>query len=102
MYYEKVKTLLLHLIEEINGFPETEYKIEPTLDEILVGEQSALDSLGFVQFIIFIEQKIEEEFGVQISIVDEKAFAQKNNPFKTVGSLLEFIVSRLEDVNNRY
>lgn len=54
-----------------------------------------LDSLGLVTFLVNLEQKLVDETGVQITIADDKAFSEKNSPFRTVSSLSDYILSLL-------
>ena len=61
----------------------------------IFGEGSSLDSLGLVTLLVSIEQKIEDEMGVNITIADEKAMSLKNSPFRTIGTLKQFLLDRL-------
>jgi acyl carrier protein len=40
---------------------------------------------------LIIEQNIEDEFDVSITIADEKAMSQKRSPFRTIGTLADYI-----------
>ena len=51
---------------------------------------------GLVTFLVNLEQKISDEFDLQITIADEKAFSIKNSPFKNIGSLTDYIKSMLD------
>ena len=66
----------------------------------LFGGESELDSLGFVTFIVSLEQNIEDKLGIAITIADEKAMSLKNSPFRTIGSLDKFINDKISDVSN--
>ena len=61
------------------------------------GPGSALDSLGLVTLILFIEEMIETEMGVAITMVSEKAMSARRSPFATIGSLVEFTASLIEE-----
>lgn len=54
-----------------------------------------MDSLGLVTLLVSIEQKIEDEMGINITIADEKAMSLKNSPFRTIGTLKQFLSDRL-------
>src|SRR5438128_2039386 len=56
-----------------------------------------LDSMGLVQFIVLVEELLEDETGVQIRLVTDKAMSRRTNPFETLGSLAEFIEERLDE-----
>ena len=66
-------------------------------DTPIFGAKSNIDSLGLVTLLINIEQKIEDEMNVNITIADERAMSQKNSPFKTIKSLTNFITDKLKN-----
>jgi acyl carrier protein len=57
----------------------------------LIGSGSLLDSLGLVNLIVDLEQRLENEHGISITLADERAMSQKHSPFRTVGSLADYI-----------
>lgn len=67
---------------------------------ILIGQGSLLDSLSLVRVIINVEQRLNDDFGVTISIADERAMSQKNSPFRTIGTLAQYISKLLEEVKD--
>jgi len=71
--------------------------LDKSIDADLFGGKGKLDSLGLVSFVVATEQEIEEEFGVPISIADERAMSQKNSPFKTLGTFADYISLLLEE-----
>lgn len=56
----------------------------------LFGSEGALDSLGLVSLIVGVEQALQDELGVTVSLADEKALSQRHSPYRTVGSLAEY------------
>lgn len=94
----KIVEIISDSIEDINesGNDITFNGIETEL----MGGKSALDSLGLVSLIIQIEQKIEDEYNVNIIIADEKAMSLRNSPFRTVSTLANYIEKLIEDVDN--
>lgn len=65
----------------------------PTIDEhtSLIGKQAAVDSLALVTLIVDLEERIEEEFGLILSLTDDRAMSQKSSPFRTVAALVAYI-----------
>lgn len=61
-----------------------------TPDTLLFGRNGILDSIGLVTFVIAVEQEIEEQFGSTVTLTDEKAFSQKNSPFRTIDALAAY------------
>ena len=93
---EKVIGLIFNVVDEINQQLSKNNQLKKSTETILFGKSGILDSLGLVNFIVSTEQKIEEEFGTTISLTDEKAMSQKNSPFKSIGTLADYIISILK------
>jgi acyl carrier protein len=62
-------------------------------ETVLVGNDAVLDSLGVVQLIVEVEQRVEETHGVSVTLANDKAMSQRNSPFRTVGVLAEHVVA---------
>ena len=94
---KKIYTIVCDAIDEINeNYPDNS-KINKESKTILFGGGSSLDSLGLVNLIVAIEQNIEDELDVNISIANEKAMSQKSSPFKTIESLVEYIFKLIKE-----
>ncbi len=52
-------------------------KKDISIDAILFGKSGKLDSLGLVNLIITIEQKIEEKLGTTTTVAHERAMSKK-------------------------
>jgi acyl carrier protein len=63
----------------------------------LYGRDSVLDSLQFVSFVVTVEREMEDAFGVQIVLVSDRAMSQRHSPFRTVGTLAEYILQLLTE-----
>ena len=94
---EKIIQVIYTTIDEINQQFDTEEKIDKNINTILFGENGKLDSLGLINLITGVEQNIEDEFDVSITLADERAMSQENTPFKDVGSLAEYIGTLLDE-----
>ncbi len=57
----------------------------------LIGRDSVLDSMGLVNLIVEIEQRLEDEFDISLVLADDRAMSQKNSPFRSVQSLSDYI-----------
>jgi len=64
-----------------------------TDDTVLVGSDAVLDSLGVVSLIVEIEQRVEGEHSVSVTLANDKAMSQRNSPFRTVGVLSDHVVA---------
>ena len=81
----------MNSIEEINRQLENEHQLEKSTNTVLFGENGKLDSLGLINLVVAVEQNIEDEFDVTITLADERAMSQETSPFRTVGTLTDYI-----------
>lgn len=56
----------------------------------LFGDSGILDSLALVALVVAVEQAIEDELAVSISLADEKALSQQRSPYRTIGALADY------------
>jgi acyl carrier protein len=93
---DDVLRILYATIDEFNESTPPARQLAKMPETNLFGASGALDSLGLVNFIVLLEQRIGEECGVAITLADEKALSRKNSPFLTVDSLSEYIIEQLK------
>ena len=93
---QKITNLVFSVIDEINKESSKEEQIIKALDSVIYGSHGELDSLGLVNFVVAVEQKIEDVFGKSINLADDKAMSQKNSPFQTVETFVNYIYDVLE------
>ena len=94
---EKLTQLIFDAIEEINTQLSEEQRLEKTLTTALYGDKGKLDSLGLVNFIVAVEQKLHDEFGFPVTLATERALSQQHSPFRTVHSLTNYITELLQE-----
>ncbi len=97
MNSEKIQQVVFGAIDEINLQLPEDKRIDKSADSSLFGKVGRLDSLGLVNLIVATEEKIEKEFGVQLTLTDQEMMTNENSPFQTVGSLLKHISNLLEN-----
>lgn len=66
---------------------------------VLVGDNAILDSLGIVSLIVEVEQRLEQEHNLVVTLASDKAMSQRNSPFRTVGVLADYICTLAEETN---
>ena len=91
---ETLKPLIFAAIDEVNMMLSEERKLVKSDDTVLLGDSGTLDSLGLINLIVAVEQKIEERLGIAVSLVDEGAVST-DEPLFTVGMLAARISSLL-------
>lgn len=93
---EKIVQAVMEAIDELNGQLPKGEKIEKSTDTALFGNHGNLDSLGLVSLVTTVEQKIEENFGMTVTILEKMEDLENENPFETVKSLSDYVASILE------
>src|SRR5450432_289096 len=68
-----------------------------TEETVLVGKDAVLDSLGVVSLIVEVEQRLETEHSVSVTLANDKAMSQRNSPFRTVGVLTDHVVAMVAE-----
>lgn len=85
--------IILSSLEEVFAQGGTTPPDKLTDDTVLVGNDAVLDSLGVVQLIVEVEQRVEQAHGISVTLANDKAMSQRNSPFRTVGVLAEHVVA---------
>ena len=94
------KSLAGNLIDKFNEESTDEIQLIKSSHTVLFGQGSKLDSMGLINLIVAVEQSVEDEFDITITLADERAMSQENSPFRTVGSLADYIELLLEEKLN--
>jgi acyl carrier protein len=84
-------------VDDLNEILGADERLEKSPDVALIGTEAKLDSLGLVNLIVLVEEKVQQRFGVGITLVDERAMSQSKSPFRTLGSLTEFVEEQMAD-----
>lgn len=63
----------------------------------LLGKHATLDSLGLVTLIVELEQHIEEQYELTLTLADDRAMSQQRSPFRTVGALTDYVASLIAE-----
>jgi acyl carrier protein len=92
---EDLVLLIVRALRELGG-QHAELSESLSRDTPLFGRQGILDSLGLVSLVVAVEQAIEDECGMSVSLADDKAMSQQHSPYRTVGSLAEYASRLLE------
>jgi len=60
---------------------------------VIVGPAAVIDSIGVVSLIVDIEQRLEMEHQVSVTLANDRAMSQKNSPFRTPAVLADHILA---------
>ena len=84
-------------VVEIEGITKT---TDISVDARLYGSKGFLDSLGLVNLVVELEERIEEEYGVLLAIADERAMSRRRSPFLTVNTLTDYLKELLAEASD--
>ena len=84
-------------VDDLNEILDGDERLGKSPEVALIGTDAKLDSLGLVNLIVLVEEKVQQQFGVGITLVDERAMSQSRSPFRTLGSLAEFVEEQLHE-----
>lgn len=97
---DSLVALILQSIREACQQLDLQQLVELTAETVLFGPGGELDSLGLVNLIVLLEEKISDEFGVEIVLTDERAMSEKHSPFRTVQALGDYVLRLLDEKRN--
>lgn len=94
---ERVLAAVHRAVTEVNQHLSDENKISQFVDTQLVGDSGHLDSLRLISLLVAIEQEIEKEFNLEISLTDDEGlFSETNGPLHTIETLVHHISQRVQ------
>ncbi|MEM3101457.1 MAG: hypothetical protein QXT99_08915 [Candidatus Nitrosotenuis sp.] len=97
---EKVIQSIFEAIDEINEQLPRDKRLGKSINTALFGNDGNLDSLGLISLITSLEQKIEENLGITVTILEKMEDIEDKNPFETVKSLTDYLSFFLENKSN--
>jgi len=92
---DKLRPLLLESIRDYAA--QTGLPINTSEDMRLLGRDALVDSLGLVTILASFEADINDTFGTEIVLADERAMSMERSPFRTVSSLVDYACALLDE-----
>lgn len=87
----QVELVVFSAIESVNQELNPAQALRASEAQQLFGSETSISSLTLVTLVIRIEQILAEVYGMQVVLADERALSRSQSPFRTVGSLIEYI-----------
>jgi acyl carrier protein len=94
---EKVLNCIYVALDEANEDLLDTLPLEKSLDTRLQAEAGGLDSLALINFLIAVEEGIEQDLGTTILLSDERALLAEPSPLESVRTLAAYIETRLRE-----
>jgi acyl carrier protein len=89
--------VVVHCLKETLAQSDGPAPAEITEETVIVGKDAVVDSAGVVSLIVDIEQRLEMEHDVLVTLANDKAMSQKNSPFRTAGVLADHICATIKE-----
>ncbi len=89
---DRIIQKIYEALEEVNFQIAEDKIIAKSGDSPLFGENGKLDSLGLVHLLVSIEERIQDEFKLSLTLADERALSMGNSPFRTIDTLADYIL----------
>jgi len=89
-----IQQAIYDAIDRINETQDSDRTIEKSPDTVLAGEDGKLDSLGFVNLAVTLEQTIQQSMGRSVSVFDLVGGVPQGS--LTVASLVEMLAKQLQ------
>jgi len=96
---DRALKVIFSAFDLLNSDKDSSGKLVKSEETTLFGHGAGLDSFELVGLILSIEGKIAEEFGVIVTLADEKAMSQKSSPFRNVATMANYVVQLIEESN---
>jgi len=90
-HLDGVLRLIYESIAGLNVQLPEEQRIRKSLSTVLFGAGGTLDSLGLANFIVILEQKLEESYGFRVDLTEDDPFSPTTGHFRTVQSLATYV-----------
>jgi len=94
---DKIFTIIKEALTELNEELDYDSLKNVSEDTGIFGGEDGIDSLALVTLVTDVEGAIFDDLDKTISLADEKAMSMRNSPYRSVGALLEFALSKLEE-----
>ena len=90
---EEIIKVIYMALDEVNQQLPKEKRLAKSTETEIFGSGQGLDSLGFVNFIVAIEQGLEKNFGVNVVMAEDEEMLD----FSTVEGLADRLYDLLEN-----
>ena len=88
---EDILSLVYSAMDEIDPLTVNGSALAKSPATPLFGSDSGVDSLTFVNLVVALEGQIQKKFGKAVILVDEDNMAAEEHPFRTIGTLTEYV-----------
>ena len=91
MEKEKISEIVIANVSSLVDTLPEDQKFTVDNKTILFGKNANIDSLSLVSIIVDLETIFNDDFGIELSLTDDRAMMRKISPFESVSALVDYI-----------
>ncbi len=92
----EVEQVIFSLIKSTNQMLPAADRIPPESDTKIFGQDGMLDSLATANFIVSLEERLEETAGVSVSLTDDDFSSMFEQQFVTIQAFSTYVAGRFD------
>jgi acyl carrier protein len=95
---QAVLAIILQALESLNEELDAAQQVEVGPTTPLFGPAAQLDSLSLVSVIVDVETALTMQWGLPVSLTDDRAMSRDISPFDDVGALTDYVLELLAEM----
>ena len=92
---DKIFAIVKEAVTELNEELDYDSLKNITEETTIFGGDEGIDSLSLVSLVTDVEAAIFDQLDQTVSLADETAMSMRNSPYRNVGALVDFALSKL-------
>ncbi|CAA6676771.1 MULTISPECIES: hypothetical protein [unclassified Lentimonas] len=92
-----IATIVLETLHELGEDLEKEELTTADETTRLFGARSSLDSMNLVNFIADVEERISDDFEIDITLANQSAMSRTHSPFRRVSSCIDYTMELIAE-----
>ncbi len=91
---QAIQQIIFDAIDDLNRTLEEDKRLTRSLGTILFGPGGGkLDSLGMINFMLIIQNKINQTFQLKLTMFNERLLSQQEGNLRTVARLIDYVLN---------
>lgn len=90
---DQIFNIIHRSLTEVNATRKEKIDLQAIDSLALYGTTGVFDSMQLVSFLAAVEEGLDDELQIELSLTSEKAVSQTISPFSSVACLIDFILA---------
>lgn len=95
--YDDVLPVVYTALDELNQQRSKNQRLQASPDCVLFGESGNLNSLELANFIVLMEQLVQEKFGAEVDLTESDPFSPESGHMRTAATLAAHIANLVRE-----